>query len=336
MIFGMDSAIVIQNFTIGVLILLGGLLISAFIVFYKRFIKRQKGEDELIEEPDDDALMTYYDADIDAVFAEFQEAIEAAGYAYDEEQNVFYSVKDAWQREMGYCRLYDEAAAPLGMIIDCEPIYFEYDNRRWLIEFWKGQYDLTTGCEIGIYYTDHEDVHTDIFTGPIYRAVTDDEMIYMQYNLYKKDKLLFHRSGVHWWLTGFLLGEFSEPEELTMEIGITLLNYEMLRAFILGLRKAGYKEDEIRVKNKTIYLKYDVPKSTQPLSRNAAGDFIIQRKNELMCKLYMDITGEYVRLPEKIRRLKISAPELYELLLDFGKSKRLFEGYKKIKDYLEL
>jgi len=45
--------------------------------------------------------------------------------------------------------LYDEAAAPLGMIVDCEPIHFEYKGKRWLIQFWKGQYDLPTGAEVG-------------------------------------------------------------------------------------------------------------------------------------------------------------------------------------------
>ena len=69
---------------------------------------------------------------------EVDKAIGAAGYSYDMKQDMFYSRMDAWQREMGYCRLYDEVAAPCGMIIDCEPINFEYDGKKWLIEFWKG------------------------------------------------------------------------------------------------------------------------------------------------------------------------------------------------------
>jgi hypothetical protein len=79
------------------------------------------------------------------------EAVVAAGYEYDAGQDMFYSIMNPWQRKYGYCKIYDEAAAPLGMIIDCEPVHFEYQGRKWLIEFWKGQYDLTTGCEIGIY-----------------------------------------------------------------------------------------------------------------------------------------------------------------------------------------
>lgn len=33
---------------------------------------------------------------------------------------------------MGYCYLYDEACAPFGMIIDFEPIHFEYDDKGGL------------------------------------------------------------------------------------------------------------------------------------------------------------------------------------------------------------
>ena len=57
---------------------------------------------------------------------EIFEKIDLAGYHYDPYQDIFYTKIDAWQREMGYFRLYDEAAAPLNMIIDCEPIYINY------------------------------------------------------------------------------------------------------------------------------------------------------------------------------------------------------------------
>ena len=80
-----------------------------------------------------------------------EEIIHNLGYGYDKWQDIFYSKLNGWQRDMGYCRLYDEVAAPMSMIIDCEPIYFEYDNKKWLIEFWKGQYGMTTGCEVGVY-----------------------------------------------------------------------------------------------------------------------------------------------------------------------------------------
>ena len=86
--------------------------------------------------------------------ATFDKAIDICGYAYDPNQDIFYSKMDAWQRDFGYCRLYDETASPMGMVIDCEPIYFVYSGKRWLIEMWKGQYDLTTGGEVGVYTTE--------------------------------------------------------------------------------------------------------------------------------------------------------------------------------------
>lgn len=65
----------------------------------------------------------------------FEELINASGFDYDPKQDIFYSIMDPWQRKMGYCRLYDEACAPMGMIVDCEPVHFNYKGKRWMIEF---------------------------------------------------------------------------------------------------------------------------------------------------------------------------------------------------------
>src|SRR5690554_5362892 len=103
-------------------------------------------------------------------YKSFNKFLEPYGFAYDPYKDLFYSNLDAWQRDKGYCRLYDEAAAPLSMIMDCEPIYFEYDNKRWLIQFWKGQYGMTTKVEIGVYNTDKPDLNTEYFNGTFYEA----------------------------------------------------------------------------------------------------------------------------------------------------------------------
>jgi len=102
--------------------------------------------------------------------------------------------------------LYDEAAAPLGMIVDCEPIHFEYKGKRWLIQFWKG-----------VYATDKPDINIPgLFKGTFYNSIKDDEFLWMSFTLKKNGKVLFERGDRHWWLTGFKLGEFSQPWELTM------------------------------------------------------------------------------------------------------------------------
>ncbi|MDR0818688.1 MAG: DUF4474 domain-containing protein, partial [Oscillospiraceae bacterium] len=143
--------------------------------------------------------------------------LDDAGFAYERDGDYFYSLRNCWQRECGYCKLYDEGCRELYMITDAEPIEFTYDGKRWLIEFWKGQYGITTGAEIGIYRTEREDISSPDFTGTFYEAIPDAEMMPMSFTLRKRGRTLLSRSDRHWWLTGFILGEFSQPKSLTMD-----------------------------------------------------------------------------------------------------------------------
>lgn len=78
-------------------------------------------------------------------------AVVAAGFNYDPGQDIIYSRMDAIQKKLGYCWKYDEGAAVISMIIDCEPICFTYGGAKWMIELWKGQYGIETGAEVGVY-----------------------------------------------------------------------------------------------------------------------------------------------------------------------------------------
>lgn len=267
---------------------------------------------------------------------EIYETIEAAGYSYDPMQDIFYSILDAWQRDMGYCRLYDEAAAPFSMIMDCEPVYFEYDGKRWLIEFWKGQYGMSTGGEIGVYNTDSPDLNIPgVFNGTFYYTVSNEELLKMRFILKKEGRILFERKGEHWWLTGFKLGEFSEPSDLVMGVQITLKDEQMRDAFVEGLKKAGYCEEEFFIRRNTVELSFDQPKSPQPYTRAEATDWITQRKNEELCKIYQELTKSYDDFPDKIMAIQQKAPDIFDKILDLGKAKRLFENFNIIKNYLD-
>jgi hypothetical protein len=242
---------------------------------------------------------------------------------------------DPWQRKMGYCRLYDEASAPLNMIIDCEPVYFEYGGKRWLIEFWKGQYAMSAGGEVGVYNTDGPDMDVPgLFNGTFYNCAKHEDCLYMAYSLYRNEKMLFRRKGRHWWLTGFKLGEFAEPSELTMHLSIAMKDAEMLNAFIEGLGKAGYSEENIFIEGNIVSLVYKQPHSPQPVTRTPETDWLIQKKNELFCSKFREITGGYNNFPEKMNAIREQAPEIYDAILHIGKNKALFEVYEKIKDYL--
>ena len=35
----------------------------------------------------------------------------------------------------------------VGMVFETLPVYFDYAGKTWLIQIWKGQYGICTGCE---------------------------------------------------------------------------------------------------------------------------------------------------------------------------------------------
>jgi hypothetical protein len=267
--------------------------------------------------------------------AELDKIIEAAGYRYDSEQDIFYSHMYPWQRNYGYCRLYDEAAAPLGMIVDCEPFYFKYGGKKWLIEIWKGQYDMTTGCEIGIYTTTGPDLNIPgVFNGTFYNCASDKDRLKMSCILKKDGINLLTRDEKHWWLTGFKLGEFSEPSQLSMEISITLKDDTMCYAFVKELVKAGYSIDEIKKDGNTVNFTFDKPHLPQPNTRTPDTDRIIQEKNKILCDMYQSVTSVSDIFPVKIKALKEQKPELYQKVINMGRPKQLYKVYELIKNYL--
>lgn len=252
------------------------------------------------------------------------ELLSVSGFAYDGGQDIFYSRMDSWQRKFGYGCIYDEAAATMNMVIDCEPIYFDYDNKKWMIEFWKGQYGITTGAEVGVYYLPDKAL-TDILSPStlVYRCVEDEDTLRIQMVLWKEGKNLFFRRGYHWWLTGFSLGEFSHPKELSMDIEITLKDEIMRNAFLTGLHKAGYTNEELNVKDNTVWIHFDRPHTVQPATRTRLFSAIKQMENKRNVKLYQKTTQDYTNVYDKLLALQQRAPGLYRKWEQLGKSRFL-------------
>ena len=309
------------------LIIIGFFLLIAITVLFR--IKRKKKKHEVIQ-----PVTEILGNDSERI-SELNQEIKPFGFAYEPYQDIFYSILYPWQRELGYCRLYDEASAALSMIIDCEPISFEYNGRRWLIEFWKGQYGMNTGGEVGIYYTTGPNLNIPgLFNGTFYYCVKDEDCINMSFVLRKNGNLLFTRSGYHWWLTGFKLGDFSKPSELSMDIMLDLYDRKMAIAFIQALKKTGYKEDEYRVHGRRVLIRFDKPHSKQPLTRTAFTDYIMQRNNQSFCNSYNYLTSAYTDTLDKLEIVRNESPGMYNRLITIGKQKEVFQSYDKIKEYI--
>lgn len=246
------------------------------------------------------------------------------GFAYNYVSDYFYSLKDCWQRDYGYCSLYDEGSPYFNMIMNCEPIKFSYGGKRWLIELWKGQYGITTGAEIGIYNTDKDDIKTEKFSGTLYNAITNEEQMKMSFVLKKNGKVLLKRRDHHWWITAFKLGEFSETDELSMIAKITFPEKEMKNAFLNALIDTGYQSSEYSVRFNTVLILFTNPHSPQPKTQKGLQKKIVQGINKNNCELFNSITQNYTDTMDKIEYMTNFAPDLYKFMLHSLYEKELF------------
>lgn len=215
--------------------------------------------------------------------------VHFAGFDYDPDQDIIYSRMDATQRYFGYAYGYDRSAMAMSAAIDCEPIFFDYDNKTWMIELWKGQYGVETGCEIGVYVRDHNLYPPKSILFPLldktlgdrphdstsnhnqfFECAGDHQLLNMKLELYRKKdnsddyELLFTRGPEnHWWLTGFKWGVYSNPEDLKVSAKISFPNSTMQSAFVGALRRMGYTP---AIRGLDVYFVYGTPK-TQPQPR---------------------------------------------------------------------
>ena len=210
------------------------------------------------------------------------DGFSAAGFAYNSEKDIFYSTKNAWQKNFGYTHMYDVLAPIFNMIIDTEPVKFYYNNKNWLITFWKGQYGIVTGAEVGIYSTNEQKVNKKT----VYLPVDNNEMLCIYLVLYKNGKVITKIISKHWWLAIFKLGMFSNPKELSVDINIIFPNQEMLQAFLKSFKKLGYTSKDFTIIGNAFCFKYIKPRTRKVWTRTWLTDKIRQSFNRKNVKLY--------------------------------------------------
>lgn len=214
------------------------------------------------------------------------------GFEYQISQDIFVTRLDAWQREYGYRSLYDRASPLLGMVFDCEPVYFDYQGKTWLLEFWKGQYGINTGAEIGIY-------RADTLLSPaqrpytLFHTVPDEELPVFELELVKGANRRYRLLRRHWWLAGFCMGEFTSPELLNLRLAVTFHSGDMLEAFYQGLLEAGWCTEDICVCGRRISLSFYTPHTPQPRRLFPLLSAFSQCRNRLFLWIYCKVTAPF-------------------------------------------
>jgi hypothetical protein len=181
---------------------------------------------------------------------------------------------DALQRKFGYAYGYDAAALGMSAVLDCEPIFFDYEGKHWMIELWKGQYGLESGCEIGVYTrpigssgpgydlldaTVGQRPGDDVSSHNLfYDCAADGDMLELSATLHRDGQALFTRGPeMHWWLTGFKWGVLSDPSQLSVDVAITLKDSAMREAFMAGV--AGRPYPNLNVDGTTVSFTFEKP-----------------------------------------------------------------------------
>ena len=192
--------------------------------------------------------------------------LELYGLYYNERYDYFSNYDECPKKNLGACRLYDESAAPLGIIVDFENVYFDYNQKHWLIQLQKGQYGLSCGGEISIYQTTQEPMFiTGYFHGSFYQPILKEEELIISYTLMKGNDVFLTRKSNSWCVNSFRLGAFSEPTDLSMHIRITFPCFGMCESFYNALIALEYSPESITIRQNTIYFVFAEPKSAQPL-----------------------------------------------------------------------
>ena len=240
--------------------------------------------------------------------------IEPFGYCYIPSQDIFSTTVDAPQRLFGYTALFDRYAAHFNMAIDCMPVYFDYGERTWLIEFWKGQYGINAGAEIGIYHADgivsEKEYKTTLFT-----AASDEELLRCSFTLCGKNGSCVQVSQTHWWLTAFFPGCFVWPSALDMKAAIRFTDRRMQCAFVNGLRNAGYAEQDFMVNGLCVTVNFTCTVKEHYKLCTRFWRRFSQWKNKIFCRLYLWVTRPFQCTEDRVLCLYYYLPVAFRKLL---------------------
>lgn len=257
--------------------------------------------------------------------------LEPFGFAYQSQQDIIVTTLEAWQRQFGYCAQFDCTAPRFGMVFDCEPVYFHYKGRTYLVELWKGQYGINLGGEIGIYYT--EGILTaDQLETAHFHSVSNKELCIFKMTLYHKGCKQFVYFKWHWWLAGFCMGKYCEPENLTMQVSITFQEQEMLACFSDSLLRMGYQKCDLKICDGTVTFLFSCPHTKQPrLVRRLASRWS-QLKNRIFCQLFLWITKPFICTLDRILYLYFFLPAAFRHMFccKRNRKQRFHKGKKAV------
>ena len=167
---------------------------------------------------------------------ERNEMLALAGYEYDPVQDVYYTSLNPWQRQMGFADIYDQAAPLTSMWYLTLKADFTYGDLLWRLQWWKGQYGILEGAELGVYTKNPANQSS------FYKCAEDDQLLTMTMDFYHSwadyqsgNRLFTRLEQEHWWLTGFKFGMVN-PKNCVVRATLYAYDDEMADGIEAGLQ----------------------------------------------------------------------------------------------------
>lgn len=202
----------------------------------------------------DFVTMVYHRIETEDYYSDEMDKSGVLGYLYEPKGVYFYTAADPWQRNVGYNGVFDVIAPYTLIDFETKKLYFQYGDKDWMIQMWKGQYGLLFyGAEVGVYTKpkDREIKHYD--------AASDEEMLKMEMTFnYLRDgkwvKRFTRPYDEYWWCTGFLPGnKQGDFSGIKVDMRITAKSSAMLA----GIKKALSKNNiSYATKGLDVYFAY--------------------------------------------------------------------------------
>ncbi|MBQ8764029.1 MAG: DUF4474 domain-containing protein [Clostridia bacterium] len=168
-------------------------------------------------------------------------------YIYNDDKDP-----DSFQKNFGYHPIYDLGANLIDFSIETTKLDFDYEDKEYRIQLWKGQYISgeigTVGGEIGVY------TRPESASGQFYNCAEEDDWVKMEMTVFWDEfdngEYLpqFSRNyDDFWWCTGFVDGQLKDRRDSnTMRLlgRITWETEEQAIAFSEAMAKKGFTEVE--------------------------------------------------------------------------------------------
>lgn len=158
----------------------------------------------------------------------------------------------AYQRKLGFNNGYDQMSGFAIMNLCNVDNYFTYGGKDWLIEFWKGEYELVTvGGEIGIYNHTNTTGKTPANPSKLhYNCAENADAMKMSMTLWQCDSdgdrvMVTCPRQTYWWMCGFATGRLKthrKRSDLVMVATITLPSAGMRDKFITAMESNGFEK----------------------------------------------------------------------------------------------